>query len=400
MRELLRPRLWIALLCGIAALLVVWLLPPQPGRSLGRLGGEYMHLQVCALSTDARFVVTRRWHSKAKFTNGETISVIDRDNESPVLELQLLEQNWLFLSPNEQMLCVVAGVPEKTAEMPDGMLGIVATPRPITLYDLASGQKLKEYKSAGHHPFFGHDNKLLAIENGVLRDIESGAEVRRLPAQIDGFKYRHSMNEFAFFVKEDPGGAHLQLYSWLTGEVRSSATFPRVEFVTQVSKEGRVLCWVEPSWNNVGLREKWPSRILDTATGELREYPRTGLMGTPQFSRASPDGEYFVHLIKMPPLPKWLQWLPNKRSTYGMRFVQWRADAEVVTLPGVEAVCFSADGSKLAAVRDDLVIDIYDFPFRKPWALIAGAALIASCLPWSIAWTWSRWRRNRKGGAA
>jgi hypothetical protein len=53
-------------------------------------------------------------------------------------------------------------------------------------------------------------------------------------------------------------------------------------------------------------------------------------------------------------------------------------------------------------MRDDYVIDVYAFPFRKPWGLIGAAALVAAWGSWSIGWLWSRRRARVKpqGGAA
>jgi hypothetical protein len=349
------------------------------------------------VSSDGRYVITGQARHVAHWQPDELILVWDRQigGQKPIytLDFNTNELDAAFLSPDENVLCVVTGSPGKVIEKEDGRLGYVVSPRPVTLYDLPSGRKIKELQSTAHSLFFGADGKLLAVENGVLRDVETGAELKRVPTEIDNFKYNQSIGEFALYVhKKDNVEVDQRLYSIFTGELRASAMLPWTAVITQVCADGRIWCAVGRSWQNVAVREPFPSQIRDTTSGQCFDIRQID-----QFARASPDGEVFAYVAEVPPPHRWLQWLPIRQGGWCMRIVRWKTNELLATFPDAKEARFSPDGSKLAILRDDCVIEIYDFPFRTPLGLIAGAAMLTAAFTWSFGWAWSRCRRNPGG---
>src|SRR6185369_17446056 len=98
--------------------------------------------------------------------------------------------------------------------------------------------------------------------------------------------------------------------------------------------------------------------------------------------------------------PDWLpNWWPDRERQI-LSVTNWRTDQHQATIPHAKEIMFSADGNRLAVVRTDTAIDVYEFPFRTPWGKVAAAALLASGTSWSIGWLWARWRRKPQGAAA
>jgi len=196
------------------------MLPPLPSATfvaqLPNHAGKYAFLEVRALSSDGRFVMTRHGDAIVPHMTGDgTISVWDREHDSvtPVLSFEVKSRDTTILSPDGAALCFVNGVPEGIEESPDGMIGVVAKSRPVTLFEIPSGRKLLEFKSSAQSFFFGADGKLLAVGDGSLRDAANGTEIKRLPAEMDGYKYRQSLGAFALYVQERPQTADVRLYA-------------------------------------------------------------------------------------------------------------------------------------------------------------------------------------------
>lgn len=395
MQIIRRPRFWIALLLGLVAAQFVTLVPPRPSDAFSVAtvkDDDQTRIRLRDVSSDGRFVITGEANQVALWQPDEMISVWDRHGKEPkpiyTLTVNVNELDGAFLSPDENVLCVIIDRPSKLIEKEDGRLGYVLSPRPVRLYDLPSGRKLKELQSTALTPFFGADGKLLTVENGVLRDVETGAELKRVPTEIDGFKYSHTIGAFALYSREaKTNQLDMRLYPVLTGELRASATLPAAQVITQICADGLVWCWTPRSWQNVAVREPFPSQIRDTESGQCLDIRQID-----QFARASPDGEIFAYRAEAPPLHRWLQWLPLRQG-WTMRVLHWKTHEELATFPDAKELRFSADGSKLAVLRDVDIIEIYDFPFRTPWGLIAGAAVLTAAFTWSLGWMWSRFRK-------
>lgn len=401
MKMLRRPRLWIALLFGIVAGLLVLLLPPRPSGKVAVPGlaveDKAPYVQVRDLSSDGRFLITRQGNreepSYFSWDKDETTAVWDRQRTPQTPLISLVGWNtYCLLAPDASRCCIGNGGQDSHVETPGGSMTVVRKPGLITLLDLPSGQKVKEIQTTAENFWFAPDGTLLAIEKLRVFELETGRDVKQLPAKADNFEFRKILGEFAVYGKGfNP--ADVRLIAWRTGDIAASATFPQADWVMQTSSDGRVLSWVERSWNNIGMREPYSSRILDTVTGFHRDYDQPMITGS--FTRASPDGDVFASLERVRPLPKWLAWLPPRRDGKVMRIERWRTHEELARLPGVMEVCFSADGTKLAAVRDDCVVEIYDFPFRTPWDLIASAGILSAWCSWCVGWVSARRRQKR-----
>jgi hypothetical protein len=405
MRTIKRPRFWIALLCGLGAALFALMLPPQPSVTL--LSSDYFisqtaetedvfgqfRLETLLVSNDSRFVITRLTLVSRE---AEKIAVWDceQNRRVPIWSFESKRRDHrMLLSPDQKSLCYIDGSPEQDELLPDGRMDRVTRPRTIRIYELASGSKLREFQSLAPEVFFGADNQLVSVQEGRMTDLESGRELKQLPVTIEKLKYKHTHGDFALYSSDDLRPTGVRVYSWTTGKECALTELPFFEFVTQVCGDGTVICWTQRSWNNIGLREPYPEKIFDVTTGQERQFSQPP--GTGSFVRASPDGETVAFLDRVPPRPKWLSWLPKSSSEEQMRFLRWRTNEDLATMPHGREVRFSADGHVVGVMREDRDVEIYPFPFRKPWSLIVMAPLAAMALSWSVAWLWER-RRSRR----
>lgn len=412
MRTFKRPRFWIALLLGFGAAAFAWTLPPQPSVTL--LSSDFFysdpigdaisifelenHVQIRALSNDGRFVVTRH---AVPIRQAEIIAIWDaqRDRRLPIWNFESKRRSHqLILSPDQKTLCYIDGSPAQDELLPDGRMGRVIKPRSITLYDLASGAKLREFHSTASEVMFAPEGQLVSIESGLMIELKSGRELKRLPATIDDVKYTRSQGDFALYASHDDRPAAVRVYSWTSGKEVASTKLPFFEFVTQVCGDGSVICWAMRGWNNIGLREPYPEIIFDVTTSKERPFAQPPGVGS--FVRASPDGEVVAFLDRVPPRPKWLSWLPARASEKQMRFLRWRTEEELAVMPQALQVCFSADSNVVGVAREDHDIEIYHLPFRKSWTMIVAAAMGTLMLTWAAAWTWQRWRSRRVTSAS
>lgn len=74
---------------------------------------------------------------------------------------------------------------------------------------------------------------------------------------------------------------------------------------------------------------------------------------------------------------------------------RWTTGQEAASFHNIQRVVFSPQGTQLAVVRDDGVIEGYAFPLRTPWGLIGGAAVVAAGTVWSVGWLWACWRARK-----
>ncbi|MSQ94801.1 MAG: hypothetical protein EXR98_09630 [Gemmataceae bacterium] len=408
MKRWLGPRVWIALMAGIAAGLLAWMLPPLPsGRfmvSVPRPTEERQpFVQVLGLSSDGRYVITRQGMAEPPpfmfDVTDVSIAVWDRQRGSqlPVITHEKLAVHGMpLLSPDAATYAFITSIPDEPA--PDGRTTNTFTSS-IKLYELPSGRELKEFKSSAVAIWFSRDSKLLAYEKGAVHEVKTGRQVSQVPSQIEGYKFQQIKGDHAVYHDDKVRPAEVRVYDWRTGELRASATLPISEYVTQISDDGHVLCWLEWSWLTLGGGP--PTKILDASTGVQRDlHSRPGYkLYERVFAVASPDGEILAFRDDVAPLHKWLRWLPIQQTGKRLRITRWKTNEELVAWPTVKEVCFSADGKHLAAVREDHVIEFYEFPFRKPWGLIAGVAVAVAASSWSVGWWWSR-RRSRKSEGA
>jgi hypothetical protein len=111
----------------------------------------------------------------------------------------------------------------------------------------------------------------------------------------------------------------------------------------------------------------------------------------------SPDG---CHSVQIAPRkrPGWLpKWFPFNEAGEVLRVAHRTTNQHLAEIcyAGVRQVLFSPQGNQLVVFRDDGLIDLYDFPFTKPWDQIAGTAFFMASGAWLFAWGWTRWRESR-----
>ncbi|MSQ94800.1 MAG: hypothetical protein EXR98_09625 [Gemmataceae bacterium] len=393
MKALLRPRLILSLLFGIAAGLLVWLLPPMP-HSTVRLpnAGTQEYGQppfwLVDVTSNGRFLITEGSHEVPRSAINK-FYVWDRmrADDRPLVEI---DPRGLFIrtqfSPDETQLAVYGTVEAHFA----------AAPHDIYLYDLASGAIVKQWELKVDHLLFSRHGKPMVVIDGVLSDLETGSEVRRLPKSIDDYDLQHHIGDLVEYRKEQ----YVRLYSWHAGELVAAHDLVGNRMGIQgLSRDGQVIhAYGWPP--GVGpWTAKFMSVLLDAKANVRRTWEKHGM---DRERVLSPDGQHlaeFGDAKRFAWLPKW--W-PGPESTPSVRFVHWTTDKELAKFSNISRIRFSPQGKRIALTRDDFAIDIYEFPFRKPWGSIAGAALLAAWGSWSVGWLWARWRARVKpqGGAA
>lgn len=381
MKALLRPRLILSLLLGIAAGLLVWLLPPLPSYTArlpnpGSPGFGQPPFVLVSVSSNARYLITRGTHDNSE-VDYTTIHVWDRAYGVDKPRFKVKNSWATVFSPDETHL---AGFGTMSVEA-----GVVVPT--VFLYDLSSALLLKRWELKCDHMLFSRAGKLRVVVEDVLRDLETGQELRRLPKSIDGFELKQHLFDFAVYRREQ----HVRLYSWHSGELEATHDLVgNMMGIQNLSRDGKFIG--AQGWPpGVG---PWTASfmhiLLDTSANVHKTSEHRTISGN------SPDGLYVAEPGERK-RPGWIpRWWPGAESTPTMRFVHWTTDKELAAFAHISYVSFSPDGSQVALMRDDYVIDVYAFPFRKPWGLIAGAALLAACGSWSVGWLGARWRGKAK----
>lgn len=389
LKTLLRPRLWIALLVGVAAAALVWVMPPRPSSTVSlpvpanRQDPDDVTFGLYHISSNARYLITAGRHHDAKDLPKWHVWDRERGFQQSAMPIDVPDAfdhfHYLF-SPDETKLAIIAS-------------GAGLKQRFVLLYDLASAKVLKKSESTCEHGLFSHEGKLLIVRDRVLRDLETDAEVRRLPEAIEGHVNNQNIGEFAIYRKDQ----HVMLYSWLNGEHRATHDLVgNMMNIHGMSQDGQVIDAY--GWpKGVGPWTAADYRILCSAKLKIQmnfDRPRS-----PRYYRRSvlsPDGHHLVQVISSS-RPTWLpKWWPMAEPGPSALVTHWTSGKQLTEFSnaGDMDFVFSPQGNLFAVSRGDAGIDIYEFPFTKPWLSIASAALLAACGSWSLAWLWSR-RRAR-----
>ncbi len=368
MKSWIRPRTAIALLAAIAAGLLVAMLPPLPDWTATLPAGSILR----EVSSDGRYLVSSIAPEEVPDAIG-AIHVWDRaaGMEAPMIAVPLTREirfNESLLSPDERTLAL------STYALPEGVR------REAYLFDLASGQKIGSWPLAHmQHWLFSREGKLLYVNVGVVREMDGDREMRRLPG---GFK----AGEFALYQD----GEEVRIYSWLTGQEQARAKVPgNFMHVDAVSRDGRVLHAKGWAPGHSPWQQSDYQVLVDLSANTVRASNdrRRG-----EFQALSPDGQYVVSSAPTRP-PAWLdKWWPVKDGDRTLHVTHWTTDVEVAQFRNIQQVVFAPQGNQLVMMRDNGVVEGYAFPLRKPWGLLAGAAIFAAGAVLSVAWLWTRWR--------
>jgi hypothetical protein len=328
-----------------------------------------------AISSDGRYLITSVAETE--------FHVWDRaaSMEEPMIAVPISFPHYVagtLLAPDERTVAITLNhaEPENLSE--------------VHRIDLATGKKTMTRTERFDHLLFSGDGNLLFIKDGVLRDLDNNREVRSLPKSIDGFAADGNIDEYALYRKEDGlQRAELRIYSWLTGQEQARATMPGFWMhVDALSRDGRMLHargWApgQSPWSASDYQ------VLIDLSADVVHMPHG------RFRALSPDGQYLVSYAPSE-RPAWLKgWWPVKDGETTFRVTHWASGEVVAQFPNANDIAFAPQGTQLVLMRADGVVEGYAFPLRKPWGLLAGAALFAACAVWSVAWLWAR-RRFRE----
>lgn len=375
-----QPRLWIALLLGVAAGIVVWTLPPLPDWTarLPNMGTPRFAspFNLVAVTSNGRFLITEGRHSDE---HNRTVCVWDRARRWETAALQVrVSVAEVLLSPDETKLVIVGNVPREGHE----------PARTVLLYDLASAEKLGQWEVPCERALFGNDGRLLAVADGVLLDLAANRELRRLPKSIDGYNYAHTIHDFAAYQTE----SRLRLYSWHTGELHAEHELvSRQMHVRMLSRDGQVFIATGGPPGPIPWTHHYLELLRDGASGKSKTTKEFGALSE---GVLSPDGRYLATHGEWK-RASWLpNWWPGPESAPSVRFTRLTTETDLVEITNIDRIDFSPQGDLVALTRDDHVIEGYRFPFRKPWGLIVSAAFVAAWVSWGSAWLWGRWRNR------
>jgi WD40 repeat protein len=390
MRTLHRPRLWIALLLGIGAALIVGTVNQHACWSVRFPWPK----RLIAISSDGRYLVTSEGADVSPRDPLEVVRVWDREQGFKEAWIEFRSKTTpprlLFSLDETSLAFVVSSLPSQ-----EDIPGVPAAEHfeSVHLYDLASGRLLKNLGPPDDPPtsgrvHFSPGGQLLAVSyrssDFVVRDFETGLELRRWSSLLNGeHPYIEELGEFAIYRQ----GKEIKVHSRLTGELM--ATHDLIgNFMTidGVSRDGQVVSahgWPPGAspWS-----ASFMAVLVDASTGArhtVKGHPRRVL---------SPDGQHIAQ-FGATKRPAWLtKWGLFKESVPSVDIIHWQTDETLATFLHASEVRFSPQGNQIAVVRDDGVVDVYPFPFETPWGLIAGSGLAAAFLAWSIGWLWGRWR--------
>jgi hypothetical protein len=389
MKRLLQPHTIIAFLAGVAAGSLVAMLPPFPDWTMKLPEGSRLR----EVSSDGRYLVSLVDPKASMPDSVGVIHVWDRvaATEEPMIAVPMPRGSVTFLSllsPDEKTVALCAYRDE-----PDW-------PCDAFLLDLPSGRVAKVQTPRIDHWFFSPEGKLLYVNKGVLRELEGHREVMPSPEAIDELKI-HSLDwhrgDYAIYrSEENRRNVESRIYSRLTGQEMGRAKLPgRDMCVHSVSRDGNVL--LAEGWGpDQGELEGGDFHVLiDVSAGVVYPWGHGGAIPFPgACPTLSDDGKYLASAVRTEQL-EWLQkWRP-RAPAWTYQVINWTTGEDSVHFRNIEYLIFSPRAIQIALMRTDGVVEGYAFPVRMPWGLIAGAAAIAACAVWSIAWLVARWRTRK-----
>src|SRR5262249_32549282 len=115
-------------------------------------------------------------------------------------------------------------------------------PHSVFLYDLESGECLKEARVVCDRLLFSQDGKLLAFQKTsdcyVLRELESNEIRRRLLNAIGGFSFENIHGKHAVYRKD----RHARIHDWQTDELLATHDLTGDDMeIRDLSDDGQVI---------------------------------------------------------------------------------------------------------------------------------------------------------------
>jgi hypothetical protein len=387
---LLQPRFAISVLLAAGTGAAAWLMPLQPDWTapLPRSAEAGTGPLLTAVSSSGRYIVTFSHAYEDSGKPGPGLFVWDRTRgmERPFWKVTMpggYNRNAVLVSNDEKQLAIVYTCEFKTGQVRGEIL----------LYDLDADELAMSWNMDGYeerpHVLFSPDGKLLAAIGGVVTDLATNTELRRLPTQIDDFGYTYSLGEFAIYRNDKVA----RLYSWLIGQqVASHDLVGNLMAVRNISRDGQI---VEASGYKKGTGP-WTANAGMAVLSEVGSGTTTS--SSDHFYQPvrvlSPDG-LLVTQLDVVTRPRWLPaWWPMKDSSEVLCVKDWKAGKTLAKFLPASQPVFSPNGRLFAVMGEDRVIEGYAVPFATPWLLIGLAAVVAGSLSWSTGWAWSRWRNR------
>jgi WD40 repeat protein len=363
-RFLLRPRVMLSAAAGVVTALGVWLFWPVGPRAVLP---AILRCEAAYFSPDSKSVVTMHWQQ------GNEGAVVLWDVATGQERHRLFEGSPYFkhiaFSPDGRK---VAGRDSGSAYKAQ-----------VHIWDLDSGQKeavlwRNEWRDWGCTPIaFSPAGKVLVFDpyRDVMVDAETGGEA------ID-LKRRHGITWCFRTTGMDEHVLFSDLKTvWIVhlGTGALCAAFNREDLTEDLSgqaitPDGKIMV--------AGLaRVSRPHFLFNAHTGERRRVP---LADGGSWLALSPDGRWLA--AGGPILHDyggWRRWLPEwARPKHASAFDVFDLDWGwyVGHFPGVSAAKFSPDGRTLALIAEDETVQLWDFPFRTPWAIITTGGLVAAAI--------------------
>lgn len=381
MKHLLLPRVWIALLAGLAVGCILFTLPLESPRQTlpGWQASWGLHY-----SPDSRRLVTvhiatgtdlaARGQGAARLwdaATGELIAELEQERD-PLASV--------VFSPDSKH---VAASNEKGE---------------IKLWDADTGWPLGSYRMKGFDEWrsaaelaFAADGRLLMREPTGTRmwDVQTGNETLDLATALGKWKVRTYGGSTGVLIVSD--GATVRAIRSGTGERIAEFTLPEPELTVQhyaLTPDGQVLLarLGQPSDPD----NPDPGMILDPGLPYLWSRPDAPARRFPQLANAkdfvlAPDGSAVAaHFSDAP--NRWIDWLLRRGDTlkHSIRILDLATGRETGVVPNGLHACFAPDGRTLAVGCVGGAIELWDYPLRKAWAKIISGSAVSAGLVWLL----------------
>lgn len=369
-------RIGFALAFGVAAGILVWMLPPTPRSTLRIEPLAHENFQLERITSDGRFLLVQHTDKETKVS----LEVWDTHGD--------LTKPWICpeagqLSPDET--AVVAAVWDGAA---------IA----LHLFELRTGAVKGQYQVQRHDwHFFGPEGTLYDYSGDSLVDLRTGNIVGPSHVAADALSVQQAgidgegvrFEQYSGPIVVDHEGRRRRSRSCLTGETLAEISVPAADWSSApVSDDGTV--WICCSAAIAG--PGWPAEclLIDARTGMQRLDDRLRYLAN---GGVSPDGRV-VCVNAGGKLPEWLAFLLKRDDP--LTVIRRADNEELAQFNRVRNVCFSPEGNLLAVLHHDASIEVYEFPFARPRAMADGVGLTVALCVWGAAWLWTRRaERNR-----